>query len=114
LLGINAYLQAIKANTTLLTVQNATNKTVTPTGTAYVFADYVLVAADNIEDGLDKLFAALDIGATGYLTQITDAIQWDSTQVRNVDLTAPAADVVPTATEVLVRGSISGLTITAV
>ena len=112
--GIDAYLQAIKANTTMLVVQNASNLTVAPTGTAYVFSAYISGAGTNIEESLDDLFAGLDIGATGYLTQITDAIQWDSAKVRNVDLTAPAADVVPTATQVLVRGTIAGLTITAV
>jgi len=54
------------------------------------------------------------INGTAYLTQLVDALQYNTAKVRNTDLTAPAADVVPTSGFVCVVGTSAGLTVTEV
>jgi hypothetical protein len=98
-----------------LTLVNAVEVTITPVGEAFVFADYVDTALATMEDDLSTYLGTIGLGGeTVYLSQVIDAIQYDGDEVRNANITSPAADVVLNAGEVPVRGSLAGVVITSV
>jgi len=111
---VNSWIQARKPLCTSVTVQSAGNQTIDLTGTIFAFAGFGGTAKAEALAELQTYLRTLSINGTAYLTQLVDALQYNTAKVRNTDLTAPAADVVPTSGFVCVVGTSAGLTVTEV
>lgn len=80
-------------------VQNATESAQTVTATVYVAAESVAQAEIDCSANLERLFQELAIGGTLYVSNIIEELS-TPTGVRNVTVSAPAADVELGETEV--------------
>jgi len=94
--------------------RSAKDLPIDPAGVIYAYSAYAATAKAEAEAALDELLALMDTGQTVYLSQIIDALQYSATEVRNVTLTNPAADITPLAHEVVTKGSLAGLTVVSV
>lgn len=94
--------------------RSAKDLPITPVGVIYAYAAYAATAKADAEAALDAFLATMEVGQTVYLSQIIDALQFDTSKVRNVTLSNPAADLTPANHEVVTKGSLAGLTVTSV
>jgi len=111
---VNSWIQARKPLCTSVTVQSAANQLIDLTGVIYAVAGYGSVAKAAALAELAVYLRTLSMGDTAYLTQIVDALQYDTAKVRNVALVAPVADITPADTFVAVIGNPDSLTVTEV
>jgi uncharacterized phage protein gp47/JayE len=113
LAGIDTFLQAIKSNTTQLSVQNATPVAIDITATVNVYSTYESEALSGITSAVNSYLQSVPMGGDVYISKIIDAIQWDDDKVRDTVLTVPASDTSLTDYQVAVLGTLT-LTINGV
>jgi hypothetical protein len=110
-----SYANDIKGACETIIVQACGEETITCTAVIYAYAAYAAGAKAKAETALREYLRTIPVGQTFvYYNQIVDALQYSTTEVRNVVMTVPAADVALAADEIPVIGSFAGVSVVSV